>query len=97
MSLVGRLAEQVIAIGANGDISNRASVSDALRADPLLRADVLNSNPGVDEKEGTAVCNDDAAKEADEPSGRLVVKEEILEGRIGWNACAFCMFCAEWI
>lgn len=88
--MTSALADYVVALGSNGRISSRGSVSEALEKDSDLRADVTTVNES-NEKEGKVIDPEDNAlpKEGDKPSGQLIAKEEIIEGRVGWDACEF--------
>ena len=82
------IADFVIALGNDGRVVSQGSLEKALKEDSALYEELRIE---VDELAKADQVLDD--QNPDEPKrdsdGKLVVAEEIEEGRVGWNACEF--------
>ncbi|KAG9098020.1 hypothetical protein FS749_004906 [Ceratobasidium sp. UAMH 11750] len=89
VAMVSEVADFVISLGSDGRIASQGSIADALRLNSKLRAEVekeeelekkadetVDDNQPVEQKEAPAKSSD----------GKLIVAEEIAEGRIQWPA-----------
>ena len=88
--MVSPVADFVVSLGLDGRVvSQGTQVSDALKANSKLRAQVAETSK-ITEKEAKAEEMEGTEEpKAEKPTGQLVAKEEILEGRVGWTACKF--------
>jgi hypothetical protein len=87
--LAGPIANFVAALGVDGRVVARGSVSEVLAEVEGLQleaeeADVLSKSERAVEG--------GKAKEADRMDGKLVVMEEIPEGHVSWSACMPAIF-----
>lgn len=84
--MTGPLAGFIVTIGSGGRVTSRDSVADALLHDKKLMAEVQGTSQ-VEEKAGSdSGQGKDVPKAVEKPSGQLIAKEEIVEGRLGWDA-----------
>lgn len=90
VAMVSPVADFVVSLGLDGRVvSQGTQVSDALKANSKLRAQVAETSK-ITEKEAKAEEMEGTEEpKAEKPTGQLVAKEEILEGRVGWTACQF--------
>ncbi len=79
------LADYVVSLGQDGRIASRGTVSDALEKDEMLAKELAEGAQAIkeDEKKIDGEEPDQAAKQAD---GKLILAEEIAEGRVSWDA-----------
>jgi len=84
VAIASPIADFVVSLGLDGRILSQGSVSDALAKDHLLAVEVSEDREVTE----TADHGTDPAGPAKGPEGKLIVKEEIQEGRISWPACA---------
>ncbi|KAG8864769.1 hypothetical protein FRB96_003355 [Tulasnella sp. 330] len=89
VAMTSPIADYVVAVGSNGRIMSRGTVSDALKADPDLRGDVAKIAREKEDEEKIIDAKEEPAKDATKPSGQLITKEEVVEGRVGWEAFKF--------
>lgn len=85
--MTSAVADYVVAVGANGRIISRGTIAEALERDPALRGDVAETSRVAKEEEKIIDPEEKPPKEGEKPSGQLITKEEISEGRVGWDAC----------
>lgn len=83
------LADLVISLGPNGSVSSQETVSEALRNNPVLLAEVEEALKILEKEEDVIDGEEKASAKQDKPKGQLIAKEEIAEGRVGWDACKF--------
>ena len=88
IALTRPIADFVIALGNDGRVVSQGSLDKALKEDSALYEELRAE---VDELAKADQVVDD--QKPDEPKGdsdgKLVVAEEIQEGRVGWSACEF--------
>ncbi|KZV73085.1 ATP-binding cassette transporter [Peniophora sp. CONT] len=99
VAMASPLADYVVALGTDGSIASRGTVSDALATDETLRAgleeqeeelakddQVLDAeSPGTPAKDA-ADKKVDAVDAAPAKDGKLVVAEEVALGHVTWSA-----------
>jgi hypothetical protein len=90
VAMASPLAEYVVSLGPDGRIACRGSVSDALKKDKRLAAELVKGARAIkdDEKKIDQEEPDAKAKQAD---GKLILAEEIAEGRVSRDACNCCL------
>ncbi|KAG9012444.1 hypothetical protein FRB94_006059 [Tulasnella sp. JGI-2019a] len=89
VTMTGPIGEYVVALSSNGRIVSRGSVSEALRADPELRSDIITTDRAAEAEEEIIDPKQTMMKDVGRSSGQLVAKEDILEGRVSWHAFKF--------
>ncbi|KAG9012419.1 hypothetical protein FRB94_006034 [Tulasnella sp. JGI-2019a] len=89
LALTSPIADYVVVMGSNGRIISRGTVLDVIMADPYLRAEVAEINREVKQAEKIIDPGEELPEGVDKPSGKLIVKEETVEGRVGWSAFSF--------
>ena len=72
----------------DGSVANQGSLSTVLARDTGLLAELNKDEAEADVKE---VAEEEAQKQAadEQADGKLVLKEEISEGHVGWSAREF--------
>lgn len=81
------LADFVIALGINGRVTSQGSIACVLERDTELAAEVAQEEAKIDKVE--AIGDDPTPKEkAEETTGKLIVREEVAVGHVGWHASA---------
>ncbi|KAG8908974.1 hypothetical protein FRB99_000077 [Tulasnella sp. 403] len=91
IAMVSPIADFCVSLSQDGRINCQGDVSEALK-DAVLLADVKQTNQLAedDEKvEQLAGTSETQPPKDDKPTGQLIAKEEIQEGRVGWNAFKF--------
>jgi len=92
--MVRPLADYVVSLGLDGRVASRSSASVADTKDKALAAElvvgVLTTKDEV-EKVDTEVPD----KTANQADGKLIVAEEIAEGRVSWDACNHCLLLCD--
>ncbi|KZT60636.1 hypothetical protein CALCODRAFT_492173 [Calocera cornea HHB12733] len=83
VALIAPIATNVISLSAHGRIISQGPLDKTLTVDPTLRAELKESEQTLDVVEDLP---GDEPKPAEDKSaeGKLVVKEEMAEGRIKW-------------
>lgn len=81
------MADLVVSLGSNGRVASQGSVPEALSKDPVLTADVEEVDRIMQKEEEVVDADDKTPGEKAKPSGKLVQKEEVAEGRINWGHC----------
>ncbi|QRW00058.1 ABC transporter transmembrane region [Ceratobasidium sp. AG-Ba] len=87
VAMVSEVADFVVSLGSDGRIASQGSIADALRLNSKLRAEVEKEEElekKADEPIDENVPADE--KEKKKSDGKLIVAEEIAEGRVGWSA-----------
>jgi hypothetical protein len=89
VAMVRPLAEYVVSLGLDGRVAKRSSASVAVTKDKALAVEPVAGVLTIkDEEENVdAEVPDKPANQAD---GKLIVAEEIAEGRVSWDACNYC-------
>lgn len=74
-----------MSLGPDGRVESRTSIEDALAMDKILSTEVAKEINGIENAKNDidAEMLDDIGKSA---AGKLVVEEEIHEGRVSWAA-----------
>lgn len=81
------MADLVVSVGSNGLVASQGSVSEALTKDYLLAAEAQKVERII-EKEEQVIDSDEKAPQTEvKPTGQLIQKEEVAEGRISWGHC----------
>ncbi|KAG9126177.1 hypothetical protein FRC07_004584 [Ceratobasidium sp. 392] len=89
VAMVSEVADFVISLSSDGRIASQGSIADALRLNSKLRAEVEKEEELEKKAEETVDDNqptegkETPAKKSD---GKLIIAEEIAEGRVGWPA-----------
>jgi hypothetical protein len=87
--MVSEVADFVISLGSDGRIVSQGNVADALRLNPKLRAET-EKEEALEKKAEQTVDDNNPAEEKEAPAkksdGKLMVAEEVAEGRVGWPA-----------
>ncbi|KAI0798592.1 hypothetical protein BC629DRAFT_232884 [Irpex lacteus] len=83
VALAGPLADFVVTLSSDGNITTQDSISDALVQDSKLQEEIRHEEQAIelDEIEDTV-----ADEPVEEKKGKLVVAEEIAHGHVSWNA-----------
>jgi hypothetical protein len=80
--LVEPLSDFVVSVGLDGHVRGRKSISEALKQDSLLLADIDK------EKEQLATKPEETdKKEMELPSGKLFETEKVAKGRVSRESC----------
>ncbi|KAG9103574.1 hypothetical protein FRC06_009826 [Ceratobasidium sp. 370] len=89
VAMVSEVADFVISLGSDGRITSQGSIADALRLNSKLRAEVEKEEE-LEKKADETVDDNQPTEEKQVPAkksdGKLIVAEEIAEGRVGWPA-----------
>ncbi|QRW00045.1 ABC transporter transmembrane region [Ceratobasidium sp. AG-Ba] len=93
VSMINKVADFVVSLGPDGRIMSQGSVDDALRLNSKLRAEVEGEEKLENKAEEVVDQNEAADKSADKQEasrkksdGKLIAKEEVAVGRVGWSA-----------
>jgi hypothetical protein len=78
------IADFVVSLSSNGRINSQGTVGDALRKDRTLASEATVIEE-IDRKEASVIDAEETKPLSS--SGKLVAKEEIVEGRVGFGAC----------
>lgn len=83
--MTSTIADFIVSLGPHGSAIGRENISDILMKDPDLRDDVaaVIQDHGKEDKSKVP----EEPKEVEKITGQLTTEEEIVEGRIGWDAC----------
>jgi hypothetical protein len=88
--MVSEVADFVISLGTDGRIVSQGSIDEAYRSNPKLKAEAekdeeleRKGDQVVDDSNPADKKDDTNAKKSD---GKLMVAEEVAEGRVGWPA-----------
>jgi ABC-type sulfate/molybdate transport systems ATPase subunit len=86
VAMASSVADFVVSMGKDGRILSQGSVTDAIAKDTTLAARVTEDEQAIEQAgEKIDVKIESEVKQAD---GKLVVKEEIEEGHVSWQARA---------
>lgn len=88
IALTAPIADRVIVLGKNGQVSSAGTVEEVLKNDSQLRA-LAEKERAEETKELAKViekAEDATDVEAIPKSGKLVVEEEVAIGRVAWKA-----------
>lgn len=86
--MVAPIADFVVSLGSDGRVVSQGDqVSDALKLNSKLRAEVAETSKIEEKEEKVENAEGPEDLKKDKPSGQLIQKEEIQVGRIGWPAC----------
>ncbi|CEL51761.1 ATP-binding cassette transporter abc4 OS=Schizosaccharomyces pombe (strain 972 / ATCC 24843) GN=abc4 PE=3 SV=1 [Rhizoctonia solani AG-1 IB] len=90
VAMVSEVADFVISLGTDGRIVSQGSIDEAYRSNPKLKAEAekdeeleRKGDQVVDDSNPADKKDDTNAKKSD---GKLMVAEEVAEGRVGWPA-----------
>ncbi|QRV86022.1 ABC transporter transmembrane region [Ceratobasidium sp. AG-Ba] len=87
VAMVSEVADFVVSLGSDGRIASQGSIADALRLNSKLRAEVEKEEELEKKADETVDENTPVEeKEKKKSDGKLIVAEEIAEGRVGWSA-----------
>jgi hypothetical protein len=79
------VAHWVVSLSLDGRVVSQGPISDALKQDSVLFAEVKKDQEELELQEKVAVL--DGEKERQErPSGKLMTKEEVALGHVSWLA-----------
>lgn len=84
VAVVSPVAQYVVSLSSNGRIASQGTLLEAIATDDKLAAEVAKEQEGLEEDEEVA----DTAEQVPQKKGdgKLVLEEEILEGRVSWSA-----------
>ncbi|KAG8882435.1 hypothetical protein FRB97_008251 [Tulasnella sp. 331] len=89
IGITASLADFVVSVGSNGRIKSQHTVAEALEKDAQLRAEVEQEHQAEETLEHVVDSDDKSALKDNKSAGQLVVKEEVAQGRIVWDAFTF--------
>ena len=84
VALASTVAQFTVSLGRGGKIAAQGSIADALKNSKIFADELETSRKLVEE------ANEDVDTPAAQPQqvdGKLMVAEEVEEGRVSWNAC----------
>ncbi|KIO07506.1 hypothetical protein M404DRAFT_24002 [Pisolithus tinctorius Marx 270] len=84
VAMVSPVAQYVVSLASNGRIASQGTLSEAIATDDKLAAEVAKEQKGLEIEEEVIVSAEQALPKKGE--GKLVLEEEILEGRVSWSA-----------
>ncbi|KIO02467.1 hypothetical protein M404DRAFT_9898 [Pisolithus tinctorius Marx 270] len=84
VAMVSPVAQYVVSLASNGRIASQGTLSEAIATDDKLAAEVAKEQKGLEIEEEVIVSAEQAPPKKGE--GKLVLEEEILEGRVSWSA-----------
>lgn len=84
VAMVSPVAQFVVSLASNGRIASQGTLSEAIATDDKLAAEVAKEQKGLEIEEEVIVSAEQAPPKKGE--GKLVLEEEILEGRVSWSA-----------
>lgn len=77
------LTDFVVSLNTDGYVVSQGSVTDALTEDSRLVEEMKHEEQAIELDE----IEETVTKPAEDKKGKLVVAEEIVIGRVSWNAC----------
>ncbi|KAG1716785.1 hypothetical protein ID866_383 [Astraeus odoratus] len=83
VAMTSSVAQRIITLTSNGRIASQGTVSDAIAKDDKLAAEIAKGQEALQRDEEEIDNPEEVPKKAD---GKLVMAEEILEGRVSWTA-----------
>ncbi|KAI5991472.1 hypothetical protein EDD15DRAFT_2275310 [Pisolithus albus] len=83
VAVVSPVAQYVVSLSSNGRIASQGTLSEAIATDDKLAAEVAKEQEGLEKDEEVAGTAEQVPQKKD---GKLVLEEEILEGRVSWSA-----------
>lgn len=90
VAIASPIADFVIALGTDGRITSQGSLSNVLKSDKKLLAEVEEETQEIENAEHVIDPAETEIPTKDRSSdGKLVVAEEIAEGHVGWPACTY--------
>lgn len=91
VAMASSVAHWVISLGLDGRVANQSPIYEALKQDFVLLAEVKKDQEALEAEEEVVAV--EGEKKADKPSGKLMTKEEIAVGHVGWPAreCRNCL------
>ncbi|KAH7927390.1 P-loop containing nucleoside triphosphate hydrolase protein [Leucogyrophana mollusca] len=84
VAMTSAISHFVVCVGANGRIASKGSISDAIAKDHRLAAEIAKEQEAIEHAEVTDGAQE--IKTETKVDGKLVIKEEILEGHVSWHA-----------
>ncbi|KAI6136946.1 hypothetical protein F5141DRAFT_1077700 [Pisolithus sp. B1] len=84
VAVVSPVAQYVVSLSSNGRIASQGTLSEAIATNDKLAAEVAKEQEGL-EREEEVVDNAEQVPQ-NKGDGKLVLEEEILEGRVSWSA-----------
>ncbi|EGO28521.1 hypothetical protein SERLADRAFT_354415 [Serpula lacrymans var. lacrymans S7.9] len=81
VTMANKVAHFVVSIGSNGRVLSQGSISDVVAHDDKLAAEVLKDN---EEEQKVSDTEEEAVQRKQD--GKLILAEEIAEGRVGRSA-----------
>lgn len=81
------IASFVVAMGVDGRVSDRGSITDVLDSDSLLVAEIAEEDEFLDKDQVDSEVDHPAPVKAQETDGKLIVAEEVEQGHISWASC----------
>ena len=86
VAMVSPIADFVVDVGSDGRILSQGTLSEALAHDEKLQKEVQHEAEELQTAEEEIEGGKSEDVEAKTNAGKLVVAEEIEEGRVGWRA-----------
>ncbi|KAI6045165.1 hypothetical protein EDC04DRAFT_2638851 [Pisolithus marmoratus] len=86
VAMVSPVAQYVVSLASNGRIAAQGTLSEAIATDDKLAAEVAKEQEGLEREEGEEVIDTAGQVPQEKKDGKLVLEEEILEGRVSWSA-----------
>ena len=90
--MVSPIADFVVSLRQNGRINSQGTASDALSKDSKLLKEVTVVNESNKIEEDAQALDGDEPEAREKSDGKLVAKEEIVEGQISLSACMCSLF-----
>ncbi|KZO90158.1 P-loop containing nucleoside triphosphate hydrolase protein [Calocera viscosa TUFC12733] len=82
VALVAPIAQKVISLDSKGHILSQGTLSTGLSEDATLRKELQQSRASLEQN--TDSLQTDAASKKDPAAGKLIVTEEMAQGRVRW-------------
>jgi hypothetical protein len=94
--MTGSIADYVVSLGLDGQVSSRGSVLDAVEKDKTLAIELAEGVRAINDEEKWIDLEepDAVAKQAD---GKLIVAEEIAEGHVSCDAGDYHFRLQQWL
>ncbi|KAL0950659.1 hypothetical protein HGRIS_007445 [Hohenbuehelia grisea] len=86
IALAKPIASFIVSMGANGRIASHGSVSEVLKEDKALAREVMEEEKAIAKEEAGQVNEPKAESPEAGSAGKLVIKEEVKLGHVGWQA-----------
>ncbi|KZV63091.1 P-loop containing nucleoside triphosphate hydrolase protein [Peniophora sp. CONT] len=86
VALTSPVADLVVSFGSDGTLVSRGTVDEVLARDEALKHEVEEQAMVIEKTEKELVDGDEPDDDNKQADGKLIVEEEVQQGRVSWSA-----------